>query len=105
MTPATRTLRDRLEIAAETRKRGMLDARATLRIQRGAEHLHRLGPRAISEFLIELAEAHDLVPALLDAIARYARLDPAILNGVLQRYTSGRQFPPRLAVAEGGAHG
>jgi hypothetical protein len=75
-----------------------------LRIERAALHLHRLGPRAISEFLIELATTHTLTRELLDALDKWRRLDPAIMSAVLQRYTSGRQFPPRLAVMERGSH-
>jgi hypothetical protein len=75
------------------------------RIQRGATHLCALGPRAVAELLIAIAERHALTRELLEALDDWRRLDPATLNGVLQRYTSGRQFPPRLAVVEGGAHG
>jgi hypothetical protein len=72
-----------------------------LRIERGATHLCDLGPRAVAEFLAEVATAHALLPELVARLDDWRRLDPAILNGVLQRFCSGRQFPPRLAVAEG----
>jgi hypothetical protein len=49
----------------------------SLGLQRGAEHLHRLGPRAIPELLAEVAQrTGDDAPSILDLLteaAFYAR--------------------------------
>ena len=60
-----------------------------LRLARGAEHLHRLGPRAIAEFLAEGA-GPDLA-ALLARLDRYRRLHPDAV-----RLVGGDRFPRRL---------
>jgi hypothetical protein len=38
------------------------------RFDRGGEHLHRLGPRAVAEFIAELARAHGIEAAALDRL-------------------------------------
>jgi hypothetical protein len=68
-----------------------LDPHDRFRIERGSEHLHRLGARAIAEFLAEgIADGGD-TPSLLNRLQRYQQLDPATLRAV-----GGDQFPPRL---------
>lgn len=62
-----------------------------MRLERGADHLCRLGPRATAEFLAELAAAGEYMPALLDRLDGYRhRLSPATLRAV-----SGDRFPQR----------
>jgi len=59
------------------------------RLQRGAEHLHELGPRALAEFLAELAQRICGMPATLDMLAEYQRLSPGMM-----RAAGGDRFPP-----------
>lgn len=59
---------------------------AGLRRRRAAEHLHRLGPRPALEAMIEIAAGADLDATL----ARYARLDPDIVDAL-----GGDDFPPQ----------
>ena len=61
------------------------------RFERQVEHLHRLGPRAVGEFLAEIATATGQ-PALIAArLEEYFRLDPEILRAV-----GGDRFPPSV---------
>ena len=60
-----------------------------LRLQRGAEHLHELGPRALAEFLAELAQRIGGMPATLGMLTEYQRLTPGMV-----RAAGGDQFPP-----------
>ncbi len=69
-----------------------LDSFSQLRLQRGAEHLNRLGPRATAEFLAEIGETIGGLPAILRLLGEYEhRLNPAVL-----RATGGDRFPRRL---------
>lgn len=69
----------------------MSDQLSALRIQRGAEHLHSLGPRAIAEYICELAARIGGQPAAAALLAEYERrLTPAMLAA-----TGGDRFPPR----------
>jgi hypothetical protein len=62
-----------------------------LRLDNGAEHLHRLGARATAEFLAELAATIGGQPAILRLLAEYQnRLSPKLL-----RAAGGDRFPPR----------
>ncbi len=68
-------------------RRSPLDA---LRLQRGSEHLHRLGPRAFDGFLRDLAARIGGMPASLALLAEYEqRLSPEMLTA-----TGGNRFPP-----------
>ena len=49
---------------------------AQARLQRGAEHLHQLGPRAMAEFLAELGGRIGGTPARLSLLNEYGRLTP-----------------------------
>ncbi|MBW6397623.1 hypothetical protein KPL78_07195 [Roseomonas sp. HJA6] len=69
-------------------------------LQRGAEHLIALGPRGLAEFLHELGEATRTEAAIAEHLARWRRLDPAMLHSVLSLHTAGRQFPPALIPVE-----
>ncbi len=65
------------------------------RLERGAEHLHQLGPRAIAEFLIELTSAIGGLPAALRLLcAYYENLTPTLLRMVGADRFSGRR--PRV---------
>ena len=60
---------------------------ADFRRQRSAQHLHRLGPRAVLEALAEVADGGDLDRVL----SSYGRLDPEIVRAL-----RGDRFPPPL---------
>jgi hypothetical protein len=65
-----------------------------LRLQRGAEHQHRLGPRAIGEFLAEVGTRTGTMPWIINRLAEYeTRITPDML-----RATGGDRFPIRLRV-------
>ena len=69
----------------------MTGAADALRLQRGAEHVHRLGARALAELLAELARDRcDLVGTLDILDAWRAGLTPELL-----RAAGGDRFPPR----------
>ena len=71
--------------------RSALDQFTALRVQRGVEHLHRLGPRATAEFLGDVADQIGGMPAIVALLAEYERrLSPAML-----RAAGGDRFPPR----------
>jgi hypothetical protein len=62
-----------------------------LRLQRDVEHLHALGSRATTEFLVDLTARIGGLPAALALLAEYERrITPAML-----RATGGDRFPPR----------
>ncbi len=69
-------------------------------LARGAEHLCRLGPRAVAEFLAEVGAATGTEAAIAEHLARWRRLDPHMLRAVLDSTTGGQQFPRRLVVVE-----
>ena len=67
------------------------DPRHLQRLQRGAQHLHQLGPRATAELLAELADQAGCWPAMLATLAAYQqRLTPALV-----RAAGGDGFPPK----------
>ncbi len=67
------------------------DSLDRLRLQRGVEHLHRLGARATAEALAEVADRIGGWPALLAVLAEYERhLTPAMIRAV-----QADRFPPR----------
>lgn len=68
-----------------------LDSFSQLRLQRGAEHLNRLGPRATAEFLAEIGEAIGGLPAIMGRLTEHERLQPDML-----RATGGDHFQRRL---------
>lgn len=61
-----------------------------LRVQRGAEHLHRLGARATAEFLTELANRIGGMPAVIGLLNEYGRLNPGMV-----RAAGADRFPAR----------
>lgn len=67
---------------------------ADLRFQRDVEALHRLGPRALHEMLIEIGAERSMGTLIAQKVARYASIDPAALS-----YAGGDRFPPRPLIA------
>lgn len=62
-----------------------------LRLQRGAEHVHRLGARALAELLAELARDRCDLAGTLDRLDRWREgLSPELV-----RAAGGDQFAPR----------
>jgi hypothetical protein len=69
-----------------------LDPFVALRLQRGCEHLHRLGPRATAELLAEVADKIGGMPAIVGLLSEYERrLTPDMIAAA-----GGARFPPRL---------
>ena len=67
-----------------------LDPLVRLRLQRGAEHLHLLGPRALAEALAEIDHCIGGMPAILLVLGKYERFSPSLL-----RVVGGDRFPKR----------
>ncbi len=66
-------------------------ARDRFRLQRGAEHLHSLGARALAEMLAELARDRCDLAGTLDRLDAWRDgLSPDLL-----RAAGGDRFPPR----------
>jgi hypothetical protein len=60
-----------------------LDPFDRLRLQRGAEHLHALGPRATAELLAEVAGRIGGMPCILGLLGEYqSHLSPQLLRSV-----------------------
>jgi hypothetical protein len=63
-----------------------------VRLQRGAEHLHRLGARATAELLAEVGNRIGGMPAIIGLLTEYEqRLTPEMLHAV-----GGDKFPRRI---------
>jgi len=61
------------------------------RLDRGAEHLNRLGARVTAEFLAKLSDTIGGGPAIMALLGEYeARLSPALLQSA-----GGHRFPTR----------
>ena len=68
-----------------------LDPLDRLHLQRGAEHLHALGPRATAEFLAEVGHRIGGTPCILGLLGEFEqRLTPRLL-----RLAGGDRFPRR----------
>ena len=68
-----------------------LDSFTQLRLQRGCEHLHRLGPRVTAELLAEVDHRIGGMSCILGLLTEYEqRLSPRSL-----RLAGGDRFPPR----------
>jgi hypothetical protein len=68
-----------------------LDPLDRLRLQRGSEHLHLLGPRATAEFLTEIDRRIGGMPCILGILGEYQqRLSPQMLRAL-----GGDRFPAR----------
>jgi hypothetical protein len=70
---------------------------ALQRVRHGTRHLHRLGERALCEFMLELAQELDAQPLVIAKLDGWRRVDPATIGTVADIYCSGRQFPPLLS--------
>ena len=69
------------------------------RLDRGVEHLHRLGSRATAEFLVELATIIGGRPAILQLLSEYERrLSPELLRAAGGHRTTTRR--PRAVPAD-----
>jgi hypothetical protein len=77
------------------RPSGVHDA---LRLRRGAEHLHRLGPRAVAEFLAEVGRECRYEAVILDRLDVWRALHLDMLAAVLGHFCGGREFPPVVSV-------
>jgi hypothetical protein len=67
----------------------MRDTLSTLRLQRGCEHLHGLGPRALAEFLNELGGRIGGRPCIAGLLAEWeGRLTPRMVRA------AGGDCPP-----------
>jgi hypothetical protein len=67
-----------------------VQAQQRLRRQRHAQQLHRLGERALHEFVEELRRHHPEIAVDIDArLARYADVDPRLLTAL-----GGDKFAP-----------
>jgi hypothetical protein len=64
-----------------------------VRLQAAAEHLHALGPRALGALLLEIGNATDAMPLVMERASAYRQLTPEMLEA-----TGGDRFPPRLTV-------
>ncbi|MCK8788251.1 hypothetical protein M0638_28270, partial [Roseomonas sp. NAR14] len=51
-----------------------------LRLRRGAEHVCRLGPRALAELLAEIGAQHGIHDEIVRALAAYQRVTPGMLR-------------------------
>lgn len=67
------------------------------RLERGAEHLYRLGARAVAEFLTEVSARIGGGPAMLSTLADFERLTPGQVRAV-----GGDRFPSQLRAVPGG---
>ena len=74
----------------------MIDPQLRLPIEAGILYLWSLGPRAVSEFTIDLLDPVGELPLLLRELDRWRRLTPAMV-----RMTGGDQFPHRLLLVPG----
>lgn len=68
---------------------GLKAQRTRQRLQRAALHLHGLGPRALAELLLKVAERTGNPGAVLATVAEYEPLTPAKLA-----LSGGDRMPP-----------
>jgi hypothetical protein len=64
-----------------------------VRLQRAAEHLCELGPRAVGELLLEIGHETDALPLVVARASAYQRLRPDVLKAI-----GGDRFPRRLTL-------
>lgn len=75
----------RKRAAAQPRSSRLLphaDYASRARAERLIAHLHRLGPRAVGEFLDELCRRRDLAGDILAQLEGYARITPEMVRAV-----------------------
>ncbi len=63
----------------------------TLRLQRGAQHVHDLGPRAVAEMVAHVAREGLDLPGALDLMDRWRNG----LSAEMLAAAHGDRFPPR----------
>ena len=70
-----------------------------IRFFRDIEHLHSLGPRAVAEFLAEIANENGCATAISGGLAEYRRITAAMIAAA----GAGRMLR-RLSVLDGRSH-
>ena len=70
----------------------------TPRDQRGAEHLHACGPRALHEFLDRIGKVHDIEQEIAAELDAWRTMPAEDVQAVLSGYCGGREFPPPVTV-------
>jgi hypothetical protein len=73
----------------------MTDPFIIARLQRGAQHLHRLGAPAIAELLAEVGERIGGIPCIVSALAEYERR----ITPNMERTAGGDWLPRHLQTA------
>jgi len=56
------------------------------RLRRDVKLVHRLGPRALYEMLLEVSEDRSLRTYIEELVSRYAAIDPAVLDAIGGRF-------------------
>ena len=56
------------------------------RLRRDVKLVHKLGPRALYEMLLEVSEDRSLRTYIEELVARYAAIDPAVLDAIGGRF-------------------
>ena len=51
-----------------------------VRLRRDVELVHKLGPRALYEMLLEVSEDRSLRTYIEELVGKYAAIDPAVLD-------------------------
>ena len=75
----------------------MTDPSITVRLERGAQHLHRLGAPAIAELLAEVGDRIGGIPCIVSLLAEYERrVTP---NNDMVRTADGGRRPRQLQTA------
>jgi hypothetical protein len=78
------------ELQHRSRRQSHLDQLTQGRLQRGAEHRHRIGARATAELLAEVGDRIGGMPCILGLLAEYEwHLTPQMV-----RAAGGDCFPP-----------
>jgi hypothetical protein len=57
-----------------------------VRLRRDVELVHKLGPRALYEMLLEVSEDRSLRTYIEELVSRYAAIDPAALDAIGGRF-------------------
>jgi hypothetical protein len=65
----------------------------TPRDQRGAEHLHACGPRALHEFLDWVGKTYGIKQEIAAELDAWRTLPAEAVRAVLSGYCGGREFP------------
>jgi hypothetical protein len=56
------------------------------RLRRDVKLVHRLGPRALYEMLLEVSEDRSLGTYIEELVGKYAAIDPAVLEAIGGRF-------------------